>query len=104
MSVEVTVKGPHITVRSSDKPKGKVLHWSADMWESSVWQPIVEGNLPAMAHNKDAEPDPNGIRLSKESWAGGAVVWGGVEFDAGSWAGFEAAVKSGELSREALVQ
>ncbi len=101
MSVEVTVEGPHITVRSSDKPKGKTLHWSPDMWESSVWQPIVEGHLPALAHNKGTEP--GGIRLSVESWAGGAVVWDGAEFDPGSWAEFEAAVRSGELSREALV-
>jgi hypothetical protein len=88
-----------ILVRDSKNPKSAPLEWSRDMWESSVWARIVEGQLPAMAREFGVDPDP----MTAATWGGGDVLWGRHQFTADEWRAFVQAVEAGEMSVEAIV-
>ena len=98
--VEVTYadtdEGPRIYIGS-----GKTrIEWSPDMWESSVWQPVVDGLLPHGAEEEGVTPEPGSI--ARPAYQGGAVVWGGKRYGPREWAEFERRLRVGELSVEAL--
>ena len=91
-----TAEGPRIYVgKGPDR-----LEWSTDMWESSVWQPIVDGTLPVGAAEEGHEPD-HGV-IARPAYHGGAVVWGGRRYGPKEWPEFERRIRVGELSVEAL--
>lgn len=106
MSVLVTydpaiapAEGP-IRVTDSKAPKASPVVWSKDMWETSVWERVTQGKLPALAREEGVESDPFDMQLP--TWGGGAVVWGRLRFTAEEWQGFVDRMESGELSVEAL--
>lgn len=98
--VEVTYsdtdEGPRIYI-GTDKHR---IEWSPDMWESSVWQPVVDGLLPHGAVEEGVTAEPGS--LDRPAYQGGAVVWGGKRYGPREWAEFERRLRVGELSVEAL--
>jgi hypothetical protein len=90
-----------ILVRDSKNPKSPPLEWSTDMWESSVLARMIEGQLPAMAR-QDGEAEPAGLLVSR--WAGGAVAWGHLRFDADEWTAFTNGVDAGEYDLPRLTR
>lgn len=99
--VEVSHSDGMIYVRDSKDHDVPHLMWSPQMWESSVWQPIVEGCLPSGA-TEDGLPTPGPAQ--SPLWAGGAVTWLGLRFDAEEWKAFVDGVKAGEFAVEVLTR